>query len=61
MKIEQTAGSIKVTGYTDGWPLSFTVEAPNRVGIEDLHDLRYCIDRVLHQAEIEMNKDRRRI
>lgn len=57
MKIEQTAGRCGVEVYTDGtpfWP-EITIEANNgevvevRVSVAELHNLRYCIDRVLAQ------------
>lgn len=53
----QSAGRCTVRAYTDGWPIwpEIEITANNgvvhevRVGVEDLHDLRYCIDRVLAQ------------
>lgn len=59
MKIEQQAGSCRIEVYTDGSPLWPEVsiigangsENVSRVRVKDLHDLRYCIDRVLAQIE----------
>ena len=55
--IRQTAGNCSIEVYTDGWPLfpELTITGLNgdvvsvRVMTGDLHDLRYCIDRVLSQ------------
>jgi hypothetical protein len=53
MKIEQTAGDVSLVVYTDGAPLfpQLTVAGgePQRLTVNSLHDLRYCIDRVLAQ------------
>lgn len=57
VKIEQSAGGCEICVYTDGWPLwpVLRVKAINgeateaRLCVSDLHDLRYCIDRVLAQ------------
>jgi hypothetical protein len=49
-KIEQTAGRSSVVVYTDGYPLcpEITVgDANYRGSVADLHDLKYCIERVL--------------
>jgi hypothetical protein len=56
-QIEQAAGDVRVRVYTDGSPMAtyVTIRARNgepheiRGRIADLHDLRYCIDRVLAQ------------
>lgn len=61
MKIEQSAGACTVSVYTGGWPLwpEFTIIANNGEehtvcgSVDHLHDLRYCIDRVLAQIEAE--------
>lgn len=55
--IIQSAGRCRIRVYTDGSPLwsEIEIEANNgtmhevRIGVEELHDLRYCIDRVLQQ------------
>lgn len=55
--IAQSAGRCLVRVYTDGSPLwpEIEIEANNgtlhevRVSVQELHDLRYCIDRVLAQ------------
>ena len=55
--IRQTAGACMIEVYTDGYPLfpQITIKQPNsdvvvsRGSVADLHDLRYCIDRVLAQ------------
>lgn len=52
MRIAQQAGGVEVYAYTDGWPISVTVKIDgieHRVGVSGLHDLRYCIERVLSQ------------
>jgi hypothetical protein len=59
VKIEQTAGACTVSIYTDGWPRwpEFMIIANNGErhticgSVDHLHDLRYCIDRVLAQLE----------
>ncbi len=56
-RIEQSAGGAMVSVYTDGSPLwpDVSITQANgqvitaRVAVNDLHDLRYCIDRVLAQ------------
>lgn len=61
MKIEQSAGACTVSVYTDGWPRwpEFVIIANNGEkhtvlgSVDHLHDLRYCIDRVLAQLEAE--------
>jgi len=56
--VAQSAGDCSVKVYTDGHPLYATIEIDTRSGqgtksahveIAYLHDLRYCIDRVLEQ------------
>lgn len=55
--IKQSAGMIAVEAYTDGHPITANLhlqrggsEAHLRgLGVNDLHDLRYCVDRVLAQ------------
>lgn len=57
MKVEQSAGRCRIEVYTEGSPLWPEIEivANNgekhrvRVSMGELHDLRYCIDRVLTQ------------
>jgi len=58
--IEQTAGSVGVRVFTDGWPRWPQIEIDTQsgqgvvscqVGVEYLHDLRFCIDRVLAQLD----------
>lgn len=59
--IEQQAGKVAVRAYTDGSPviIDLTILANNgddhmiRTRIATLHDLRYCIDRVLAQLGSE--------
>lgn len=56
-KIRQAAGTVSIEVYTDGSPLwpEIKFEASNgtqldvRTDINSLHDLRYCINRVLAQ------------
>lgn len=55
MKVQQSAGKAEVEVYTDGAPLWPRVRLTENNGerheihtdIKSLHDLRYCIDRVL--------------
>lgn len=51
--IKQSAGDMKLTVYTDGWPLQFYLEDAQgqqmRLSLSDIHDVRYAIDRVLDQ------------
>jgi hypothetical protein len=57
--IGQGAGRVEIKAYTDGSPISIVlyVTANNgervevRVWEDVLHDLRYCIDRVLAQID----------
>lgn len=59
MKVQQQAGNCEVVVYTDGAPLwpDITITAANgdrhkiRATRSELHDLRYCIGRVLAQLE----------
>jgi hypothetical protein len=55
--IEQSAGDARVSVWTNGWPRFFDIEIARetsaRVEVECLHDLRYCIDRVLSQLAEE--------
>jgi hypothetical protein len=59
MKIEQKAGKVTITAWTDSSPTSINVEYQQwngdidtfRMRPEHLHDLRYCIDRVLAQIK----------
>lgn len=58
-KISQKAGKCEVEVWTDGLPLwpVFRIEAINgevhevRVSAAHLHDLKYCIERVLVQLK----------
>lgn len=50
--IQQTAGECTVTVYTDGaplWPEINIAGTKSQTSLATLHDLRYCIDRVLAQ------------
>jgi hypothetical protein len=55
--VRQTCGGAEVEVYTDGSPLfsELAITKINgervkaRLSINDLHDIRYCIDRVLAQ------------
>jgi hypothetical protein len=57
MRIAQRAGRVAVEVFTDGAPLwpEIEIEANNgeafrvRISTNELHDLRYCVDRVLAQ------------
>lgn len=61
MPVTQTAGKISITVYTDGHPHSVAIERDDGprsfrmsgASIDDLHDLRYCIDRVLRAVDDE--------
>lgn len=55
-RYQQSAGEVEITVYTDGWPLRHTVkfgrghrEIEVLLSTDGLHDLRYCIDRILAQ------------
>jgi len=55
-RIEQKAGAFEVSTYTDGVPFFYNFkyedeEILHNMRTSDLHDLRYCIDRVLSQVE----------
>ena len=60
-RIEQKAGAFEVSTYTDGVPFFYSVRhietyreddvVLRNMKTSDLHDLRYCIDRVLSQVE----------
>ena len=56
---EKTVGTVKLTVYRDGWPLSIHLENDGKemkfFGIEQLHDLRYLVDRAL----AEFSEDKR--
>lgn len=55
MAIEQKAGEIEIVAHTDGSPIWVNVKIgrteADLLNVSDLHDLRYCIDRVLKQLE----------
>ena len=56
MKIEQRAGRFTLVSFTDGHPVFSAVEFEGRevmrhLSINDLHDLRYAIDRQIVQVE----------
>lgn len=59
MTIKQKAGDIEITAYTDGYPIQIVVRlhagqidgVDYRLSVNDLHDLRYCVDRVLAQLQ----------
>ncbi|WP_343546763.1 hypothetical protein [Sphingobium yanoikuyae] len=59
MAITQKAGEIEITAYTDGHPVQIYVRlhagqidsVDYRLSVNDLHDLRYCVDRVLAQLQ----------
>jgi hypothetical protein len=61
MKVEQKAGRVGVCVFTDGSPLLpvITIRKSNgelieaRVSMAELHDLRYCVDRVLAQLGVQ--------
>lgn len=56
MSVQQSAGKVKIDVYTGGspmWPRIFIVENNGEqheihTDVKTLHDLRYCIDRVLN-------------
>lgn len=57
MKIAQSAGRVSIEGWTEGYPLFVnlcigedTDRYLHRISLNDLHDLRYCVDRVLAQV-----------
>ena len=60
-RIEQTAGGCSIVAYTDGAPIwpELEIVANNgeahviRVSVAHLHDLRYCIDRVLARLKAD--------
>lgn len=65
-QLTKEAGDFTIEVFTDGWPLNFkivrnrdwgsgTVEF-NNTKIEDLHDLRYCIDRILELVAQDKRK-----
>lgn len=63
MKIEQTAGNFSFRTYTDGYPLRIEMRSEvdsffSTLSVADLHDLRYCADRMLAQLPPE-NEGRR--
>lgn len=51
MPFKKTVGDLSLTVYKDGWPLSIRLENEGKelrlFGIEQLHDLRYLVDRAL--------------
>ncbi len=55
MSIDQTAGSITVSIWTEGWPVVVRLDVAQglgeavstRLSVEDLHNLRYCCDRAI--------------
>lgn len=55
--VNATAGNARIWAHADGWPIWVDLvvsgingaEVEVRVSTNDLHDLRYCIDRVLAQ------------
>ncbi len=53
MKVEQRAGRIELVTYTDGWPLRTSMRYDGveveQLSTNDLHDLRYAVDRQLAQ------------
>ncbi|PHP18772.1 hypothetical protein CG471_16015 [Sphingobium sp. IP1] len=59
MTIKQKAGDIEFTAYTDGYPIQIVARlhagqidsVDYRLSVNDLHDLRYCVDRVLAQLQ----------
>lgn len=59
--IRQTAGNCSITVYTGGSPLfpDLQIKAINgddysvKMNVNDLHDLRYCIDRVLAELGLQ--------
>ena len=57
MRVIQTAGGARLEVFTDGSPLWFQLDFPDRgidvpaLSRDDLIDLRYCIDRMLAKTE----------
>lgn len=56
MKIEQAAGQdIRAVCFTDGAPLATSLFIGNQtvrqLSMNDLHDLRYCVDRMIARLE----------
>jgi DNA-directed RNA polymerase subunit N (RpoN/RPB10) len=61
MRIEQSAGSFVMITYTDGAPVTTQLTVNDgslhrsdtqlRLSLNDLHDLRYCCDRMIAQIE----------
>ena len=57
MKVEQSAGRFKLSTWTEGWPLwiDFEIDGQKVEGFhlvaDEMHDLRYCIDRLLAKLE----------
>lgn len=51
--IKQSAGDVSIACHTGGWPVRPEIRIADhetiRVHVAALHDLRYCIDRVLAQ------------
>jgi len=56
MKIEQKAGKFSIETWTDGAPMWVVIERDGEriaglLQLSDLHDLRYCCDRMIVQME----------
>ena len=56
MKIEQSAGSITLTSFADGYPIFTNIDFEgitviSHATVNDLHDMRYALDRQIAQIE----------
>jgi hypothetical protein len=65
MMLMQKAGDIQLRTFTDGYPLRIELTVtdyrdnpPVTLDVDGLHDLRYCIDRLL--AKVDEHEKRRR-
>ena len=62
MRIGKKAGMVNMETFTDGHPLLVRVTIGGveaQVGVEDLHDLRYCADRMIKQVDEHEARRRR--
>lgn len=57
MKIAKQAGRFEAQCYTDGYPLWTEIYIDGgslgRFALEDLHDLKHCLDRMLVRLDAE--------